>query len=225
MCTERTRNQWYECQQPRKQQEPGPSPLGSVFKLYLLVVLVQSLTELAVLSITFRPISKNSPFNTDWQEFQWFTSGSSQVAQMVKNLSARQKTLVWSLGGEDPLEEGMATNSSVLSWRTHGQRSLAGYSPWGCKKSDMTERLTHPSVFHTEVTRENYGCHTNHTFSSVAHLCLTLCNPMNHSMPGLPVHHQLPEFTQTHVHCVADAIQPFHPLSSPSPPALNLSQH
>ena len=48
---------------------------------------------------------------------------------------------------------------------------------------------------------------------------------MNHSMPGLPVHHQLPEFTQTHVHWVGDAIQPSHPLSSPSPPALNLSQH
>ena len=55
--------------------------------------------------------------------------------------------------------------------------------------------------------------------------CLTLCNPMNHSMPGLLAHHQLPESTQTHVHQVGDAIQPSHPLSSPSPPALNLSQH
>ena len=62
-------------------------------------------------------------------------------------------------------------------------------------------------------------------FSSVAQSCLTLCDTMNHSTPGLPVHHQLPEFTQTHVHWVSDAIQPFHPLSSPSPPALNLSQH
>ena len=62
-------------------------------------------------------------------------------------------------------------------------------------------------------------------FSSVAQSCPTLCNPMNCSTPGLPVHHQLPEFTQTHVHWVGDAIQPPHPLSSPSPPALNLSQH
>ena len=62
-------------------------------------------------------------------------------------------------------------------------------------------------------------------FSSVAQSCLILCNPMNRSMPGLPVHHQLPEFTQTHVHQVSDAIQPSHPLSSPSPPALNPSQH
>ena len=62
-------------------------------------------------------------------------------------------------------------------------------------------------------------------FSSVAQSCLTLCNPMNRSTPGLPVHHQLPEFTQTHVHRVGDAIQLSHPLLSPSPPALNLSQH
>jgi len=62
-------------------------------------------------------------------------------------------------------------------------------------------------------------------FSSVTQSCLTLCNLMNHSTPGLPVHHQLPEFTQTHVHRVGDAIQPFHPLSSPSPPAPKPSQH
>ena len=62
-------------------------------------------------------------------------------------------------------------------------------------------------------------------FSSVAQSCLTLCDPMNNSTPGLPVHHQLPEFTQTHVHQVSDAIQPSHPLSSASPPAPNPSQH
>ena len=60
-------------------------------------------------------------------------------------------------------------------------------------------------------------------FISVAQSCPTLCNPMNRSTPGLPVHHQLREFTQTHVHWVRDAIQPSHPLSSPFPPALNLS--
>ena len=62
-------------------------------------------------------------------------------------------------------------------------------------------------------------------FSSVAQLYLTLCDSMNCSTPGLPVHHQLPEFTQTHVHRVSDAIQPSHPLSSPSPPTPNPSQH
>ena len=62
-------------------------------------------------------------------------------------------------------------------------------------------------------------------FSLVTQSCLTLCDPMNQSMPGLPVHHQLPEFTQTHVHRAGDIIQPSHPLSSPSPPAPNPCQH
>ena len=66
---------------------------------------------------------------------------------------------------------------------------------------------------------------TSVQFISVAQSCPTLCDPMYSSMPGLPVHHQLPEFTQTHVHRVSDAIQPSHPLSSPSPPAPNPSQH
>ena len=71
------------------------------------------------------------------------------------------------------------------------------------------------------VILQNYSVQ----FSSVAQSCLTLCDPMNRSTSGLPVHHQLPEVTQTHVHRVSDAIQPSHPLSSPSPPAPNLSQH
>ena len=62
------------------------------------------------------------------------------------------------------------------------------------------------------------------TFSSVAQSCTTLCDPMDCSTPGLPVHHQILEFTQTHVHQIGDAIQPSDPLSSPSP-AFNLSQH
>ena len=62
-------------------------------------------------------------------------------------------------------------------------------------------------------------------FSSVSQSSPTLCDPMDYSMPGLPVHHQVSEFTQTHVHWVSDAIQPCHPLSSPSPAAFNLSQH
>ena len=78
--------------------------------------------------------------------------------------------------------------------------------------------------------RNNYKCLeirvlSSLQFSSVALSCPTLCDPMNPSTPGLPVHHQLPEFTQTHMHCVGDAIQPSHPLSSPSPPAPNPSQH
>ena len=73
---------------------------------------------------------------------------------------------------------------------------------------------------------ENWGPRLTATKCSVQSLSrVWLCNPMNHSAPGLPVHHKLPEFTQTHVHLVGDAIQPSHPLLSPSPPAPNPSQH
>ena len=65
----------------------------------------------------------------------------------------------------------------------------------------------------------------NIQFSSVTQSCPTFCDPMNRSMPGLPVHHHLPDFTQTHIHRIGDAIQPSHPLSSLSPPAPNPSQH
>ena len=81
------------------------------------------------------------------------------------------------------------------------------------KSWDFPSNLVSPNIW---VTTQ---------FSSVAQSCLTLCNRMNHIMPGLPVHHQFPEFTQTHVHPVGDAIQPAHHLSSPSPPAPNHSQH
>jgi len=67
--------------------------------------------------------------------------------------------------------------------------------------------------------------HKSDQIRSVAQSCLTLFDPMNHSTSGFPVHHQLPEFTQTHIHRVSDAIQPSHPLSSPSPLAPNPSQH
>ena len=72
---------------------------------------------------------------------------------------------------------------------------------------------------------ENRVCISSVQISSVAQSCPTLCDPMNGSMPGLPVRHLLPDLTQTHAHRVGDAIQPFHPLSSPSPPAPNPSKH
>ena len=75
-------------------------------------------------------------------------------------------------------------------------------------------------------TENDFSClHDCHELSSVTQPCLTLCDPMDCRTPGLPVHHQLPEFTQTHVHWVGDAIQPSHPLLSPSPPAFDLAQH
>ena len=120
-----------------------------------------------------------------------------------------------SLSQEDPLEKGIATHSSIVAWRI----------PWTEEPGGLQ------SMELQRVTTERLGTHTNSAllehseFSSVAQSCLTLCNPMDCSMPGLPVHHQLPELTQTHVHGVGDAIQPSHPLLSPSPPTFNLSQH
>ena len=81
------------------------------------------------------------------------------------------------------------------------------------------------SVTHTQTQHFKINSQCVFQFSSVAQSCPTLCDPMNRSMPGLHVYHQFPEFTQTHVHQVDDAIQPSHPLSSPSPPAPNPSQH
>ena len=80
-------------------------------------------------------------------------------------------------------------------------------------------------VSHGEGKKQYWIGTCNTQFSSVAQSCPTLCNPMDCSTPGFPVHHQLPEHTQTHVHHVDDAIQPAHPLSSPSPPTFNLSQN
>ena len=84
----------------------------------------------------------------------------------------------------------------------------------------------HPTILNN--SNELTACKTSFQFSqfsSVAQLCLTLCNRLDCSTPGLPVHRQLSVFTQTHVQCVSDAIQPSHPLLSPSPPTFNPSQH
>ena len=78
---------------------------------------------------------------------------------------------------------------------------------------------------YTKYKKEYLWHHSLLIPHSVAQSCLTLCDPVNRSTPGLPVHHQLPEFTQTHIHRVSDAIQPSHPLLSPPPPALNPYQH
>ena len=112
----------------------------------------------------------------------------------------------WVFKGEETKRYNPAVEERVLPWACL----------WCLKLNLWMGRL----LFNTWHFRE-----TSVQFSSVAQLCPTLCDPVNCSTPGLPVHHQLPEFTQTHVHLVNDAIQPSHPLSSPSPLAFNLSQH
>ena len=134
------------------------------------------------------------------------------------------------------LEEEMATHSRILSWRTPwtgkpgGLRSIVSQSQTqlSMHTSEMYLKSVpggNDSSWELIAFRGYFSFCVSVQFSSVAQSCPTLCNPMNCSMPGLPVHHQLPEFTQTHVHRVGDAIQPSHPLSSPSPPAPKPSQN
>ena len=111
----------------------------------------------------------------------------------------------------------------------------SGRSPGGGRGNPLqysclgksTDRGAWWATVHGVAESDTAECTHMHTaqFSSVAQSCPTPCDSVNHSTPGLPVHHQLPEFTQTYVHRVGDAIQPSRPLSSPSPPALNLPQH
>ena len=142
------------------------------------------------------------------------------------------------------LPQGVSRNKSACNAREVGSIPELGRSPGGRHETYsgiLTWRLSwteKPGGLHTvhrvakirQDWRDWAGTYARMycksvQFSSVAQSCLTLCDPMNCSTPGLLVHHQLPESTQTHVHRVNDAIQPSHPLSSPSPPALNLSQH
>ena len=111
----------------------------------------------------------------------------------------------------------------ITSWEIDGEtmETVADFILWGFK-------ITADVDCSCEIKRCLFlgrKAMTNLVQLSSVQSCLTLCDSMNRSMPGLPVHHQLREFTQTHVHRLGDAIQPSHPLSSPSPPALNVSQH
>ena len=128
---------------------------------------------------------------------------------------------------------------SILPWGIPWKRSLAGCNPTGHKESDAEEHahmplellVSLPCLKQGQVVDGWFCCAENYLhlssvqFSSVAQSCPTPCDRMNCSTPGLPVHHKLQESTQTHVHRVSDAIQPSNPLSSPSPPVPNPSQH
>ena len=103
---------------------------------------------------------------------------------------------------------------SELKWAGMGDFNSMTIIPTSMGKNPL-EEMKSPSV----------NKRVQNAVSSFTQSCPTLCDPMNHSTSGLSVYHQLPEFTQTHVHRVGDAIQPSHPLCSPSPPALNPSQH
>ena len=156
---------------------------------------------------------------------------TSLMAQMVKRLPTTQETWVQSLCREDLLEKEMTTHSRILTWKIPWTEEPGRLQSTGSQRvGDDWATSQHTNTFQFIIKSNKlffFHCKINSDFqfSSVAQSCPTLCDPMNCSTPGLPVQHQLPEFTQTHVHWVSDATQPSHPLLSPSPPAFNLSQH
>ena len=139
---------------------------------------------------------------------------TSLVAQTVKCLSTKQEIWVQSLGWEDLQEKEMVIHSSILVRKI----------PW-TQEPGRLQSMGSQRVRHDWATSLSLWLSFHIYLSSVTQPCLTLCDPLNCTTPGLPVHHQLPEFTQTLVHRISDAIQPSHSLSSPSSPAPNPSQH
>ena len=125
---------------------------------------------------------------------------------------------VWSLGQEDPLEEGIATHFSIIIWRILWTEEPGGLQPIGLQRVGWQRDWAAGGAGRWKSTESLHCCY------SVAHSCPILCDPMDYSTPGFPVHHHLPEFAQTLVRWVGDAIQLSRPLLSPSHPAFNLSQ-
>ena len=120
--------------------------------------------------------------------------------------------------------------TQILIVKKKGERGMMGKSDRGfmwCVSTIQGPPVINlqPSLDQDSIKPWRRASKQSDQIRSVAQLCPTVCYPMNRSTPGLPVHHQLPEFTQTHVHRISDAIQPSHPLSSPSPPAPRPSQH
>ena len=115
--------------------------------------------------------------------------------------------------------------SSEINPHSYGQNLYQRRQKYTERKKALQQVAAGKLDSHMQIRVTTHPLTISVQFSSVAQSCPTLCDPMNYSTPGLPVHHQLQEFTQTHAHQVGDAIQPSHPLSSPSPPAPNPSQH
>ena len=143
---------------------------------------------------------------------------ASLVSQLVKNPPAMQ---VEDLGSIPALGRSPREEKGYPLWYSGLENSM-DYIVLGIARSQKGLSDFH---FHSLRKFEVYSTVLLIQFSSVAQSCPTLCDPMNCNTPGLPVHHQLPEFTQTHVHRVGDAIQPSNPLSSRFPPTPNPSQH
>ena len=140
-------------------------------------------------------------------------AGHTWVTERTEDLALRWPAL---------LEETMAGGAGLASWDSRSwKQARSGSLEWarGVIKTKPVQLCWGLGLLSLQLVP------LETQFSSVAPSCLTLCDPMDPSTPGFPVHYQLLEFTQTHVLRISDAIQPSHPLSSPSPPGFNLSQH
>ena len=146
-----------------------------------------------------------------------FTGGTS--SKEVPCQCRRHKSLEFvPWVGKIPWRRAWQPTPVFLSGESYDRRAWWATVHGVAKSQTQLKRLSMHACMHASTA-------TSVQFSSVTQSCPTLRDHMNCSTPSLPVHHQLPEFTQTHVHRVSDAIQPSHPLSSPSPPAPNPSQH
>ena len=169
---------------------------------------------------------------------------SSSISHHLTSFSKQKSFHCWWLRSDLSLSQLIWTNKKGLSDLLE-TGNVSHFSSWNHKNSLKTsvqnncQEASLTSANNIRNKRDLLLCFSKSSFllptphdiyssvqfSSVAQSCTTLCDPMNCSTPGLPVHHQLPEFTQTHVHQVSDATQPSHPLSSSSPPVPNHSQH
>ena len=155
--------------------------------------------------------------------FPWWSNGKEPIHQCRKGRFDSWVGKSPGEGNDNPLQYScLGSLMDRGAWRVgvHRVAELDTAYRLNNKAEPITSCLFSSRLFEKECVN-----HIKYQIRSVAQSCPTLCDPMNLSMPGLPVHHQLPEFTQTHIHRVSDAIQPSHPQSSPSPLAPNPSQH
>ena len=174
-----------------------------------------------------RNVKETSP----WGQNKMVPHGGLHLHKRGKNTSSGN----YKLYKDFYLSTCISLKDNQMAWNKNNIKHSCSYNTW-------TDEIHNNNIKKSQEKGMKVCCQSSHTsfkmvycwketvikihsISSVAQSCPTLCDPMNSSTPGLPVHHQLPEFTQTHVHRVGDAIQPSHSLWSPSPPALNLSQH
>ena len=177
------------------------------------LILCHPLFLLPPIPPSIRVFSNESTLRMRWPKYWSFSFSISTSKELPGLISFRMDWL--------DLLEAQGTLKSLLQ-HPSSKASILWCSAF------FTVQLSHPYMTTGKtiaLTRHSSVQFSSVQFSSVIQSCPTLCDPKNRSTPGLPVHHQLPEFTQTHVHRVSDAIQPSHPLSSRSPPAPNPSQH